>query len=1267
MNTMKKILMLVLALSLLVGVTLSFASCELEGLIPGTGEGTAPGTDDGTEPGTDDEPQVPDGYHCPTDCTCREGLVDPDHYHCPDDCVCKLEQPAPTPTDVTYIVIVRDTQGGLVEGAKVVMSNGTTTIEKTTDATGTLTFNLAQGTWNAFVTSAPAGYDYDPATKYEFTTDGICAIELGKPVGYTFSLKSAYGEQLAVEGVLVSLYAYDEELGLYDTEAAVAEDLTNAEGLVTLEVVPGKYLAQFFVEGDSYVDEVYIDVVDNIYDVEVLDREGTINNPIYATYGSELWIENVANGSEKWVYVSGGKTLVINDADAYVKIGDDTYAPDENGIITVELEGTNWDEILIAVGYSSDAEDAEESKIVTGTFVYPEGTRDNPIILDDIADLTKVTLEADPDGNEIWYTWTPNYSGRLFLLCDHANNYVVLECGSKASESGQGLPFTSVDFIAGLDVDICVSAVEGWDYVAAELEFEAVVYAKYAIKVTDIEDAAAPNEKVTVTDADGNVVAIAYTDFTGKAEVALPAGQYNVKATAPDGYTTNVASLGADATEVTLTPARWNLNEFANEDGTAYEFELDAKQCYHIEGRVGGVQIFTLTGAEELKVVYNENTYTADENGNISIVMVSGGFGQLANIDIYNNGTNYVVANATFVPYPGVSPESPIKLELGNTYTAEIGEYASMGCIFYSFKATEDGTLKITTASNLASVTINNYTTGVYGEAQDAPAETSVEAPFVVEYDVAIGDELEIIMGVNDWVDANIEFTVNLVPAVHECNFKDNVSELYFAAAPTTKNGTLYYKSCACGLASEETFEVGDPIPSDDLSSGALPSYINATPATAIPETGAYNAILDENGNKYWSIGKVDGGSENAIKWNFDVQGIKVNSFWFDFRWNGGTKGSTDNWAGYLKFYDTTGAQNGSGNLESAESNTALKFLGTNFEIGQWMTVNMVFEYTEDGKTNIIATVYDADMKVAGTQSWTRTGVINGIVIHPRGSWTAISYDFDNFALVTEHNCVGSEVVNNYYLKVAATPTSKGIYYKSCSYCGKVFDQTFEYGNFEQFVVGEVPTLSDLSSAPGGVAEAPATDANGDGIGDGRYLIVKTETITNVKGEEISVAYVSYIDNNDGGCKQFRINKTDDTAAHKNATFAFNFRFQGAGAWRGGAWSDDASQVLYYNDIGTADFSDNKLGSFKASEDGQTLTMNGVKMNVGEWHHVEYVYTWNETNANYDIKVVIDGQTALTTTGTAIAFSWEPRWGGGDPVGTSDVYFDLDEVIYTAE
>lgn len=761
MNTLKKILLSVLVLSLLACVTLSFASCDLSALTGGEQTGEE----------EDDKKNEGEKEHCPEDCECREDdQTPPAPEHCPDDCECRVDAPVDTtPANVTYMVVLRDDQGNIVPGVTVRVTNGTVTLTKVTDENGFLTFPITQGTWVAHVEDAPLGYRFDKATKHEFNAEGVCAIELNKPVGYTFVAKSAYDDTVFAD-VLVTLHAWDAETNEYNYDEAAATGLTDAEGKVTVEVAAGKYVAEFMIEGQKYIEYVEIDVATDVFDVLVFDLEGSsINNP-YAVEYNEFDVWDIANGSEVWYTImrANDKKIVINDADAYVVYNGEYIYADEEGIIEVALIEDDSYNICFAIGYSSDADDAEEFKTVSVSLVAPLGSYENPIVLDDIRDLDTLTLEANEEGNTVYYKWEPSYSGKFYLLCDNANNNVAINNGVVYNEAIEGASVIPFSFKAYDQVVIAVSAtstteVDGGagyfydevSFVAAELTFDAVVYANYTAEIIDTNFNPVAGETVTVLDEAGEQVAVVVTDLNGKAEVVLPVGTYTFTAPVPAGYAPGEVTLYAGEYEAYI-----NYNPYAF-------FELPQMRGYYLINLAAGeTKYFTLTVRNDAKLTiegafnataqFGPRTIFPDRMGNIVIDLFAEAdpmnmMGTVAIFSVTNNGEEAAELGAKLeLLVPGLM-DNPIEVVEGENVASYDAAVYTQGAVFFNYVATADGVLTLTTASNLASLTVNNLTKSAYGDKVDADENTNAENPLVYEVTVSAGDELQIVVGTNDW------------------------------------------------------------------------------------------------------------------------------------------------------------------------------------------------------------------------------------------------------------------------------------------------------------------------------------------------------------------------------------------------------------------------------------------------------------------------------------------------------------------------------------
>ncbi len=838
MNTLKKILLLVLTMSLLACVTFSFASCTLPG-------GSTDETNDKDDKNEDDEDQdednqnsddshcpadcecrdedladIPDGYHCSNNCECREEDINhiPDDYHCPDECECRADEGgepddepgAPehcpddcecrinnfptdtTPKNYTYLVVVRDDQGNIVSGVDIRITDGKSTLSKQTDETGTLAFSLTQGTWEVIVENAPAGYVFDKSQKYQFTAEGVCAIELSKPVGYTFVAKSAYDDTPFAE-VFVSLYAWNAEIEDYDWDEAVATGTTDAEGKVTLEVLAGKYIATFFVGDNNYATELEIDIPTDVFEVEIMDNEGySENNPIRPE-DTELypWL---ANGTVIWysVMMADNRTIVIDDADAFVIYNGETYYPDEeDGHLEVALVEDYSFNICFAIGYASDDEEAEEYKEIFAALVAPLGSYYNPIVLDDIADLDTVTLEENEEGNAIWYKWTPTFNGRIFLLCDNENNLIAINDGTVYSDANEGAAFVQFDVKPYVDIYISVAAtstnvevvtgtnpytgeefseeMEVTKYVAAELDIDSLALYKYVVEVNGADGNPLAGETVTITDAEGNVVANLITDVAGKVETLLPEGEYTVASTIPAGYNTENVILAEGERNAYVSAFPYNFAMLPTQfmpGGSALKVDVPAGATYYYMLKISYDTTLTLMGADGASFNYTGSDAAMDMWGNLVVTLLletadeysNFVYFSITNNDAENDATYYAQIQANV---PGMEWENALEANVGETNTADVNlEILPSGAVFYKFIAPEDGIIKISTIAANASFSVGNTTSGKFLDITDADEYTNEENPLVIKLAVAKDDVVQIVVSTNNYESGKVDFDV---------------------------------------------------------------------------------------------------------------------------------------------------------------------------------------------------------------------------------------------------------------------------------------------------------------------------------------------------------------------------------------------------------------------------------------------------------------------------------------------------------------------------
>lgn len=139
---------------------------------------------------------------------------------------------------------------------------------------------------------------------------------------------------------------------------------------------------------------------------------GTEKNPyveVVSAYPQSVTSVNipVSGGISYLITGSAGAEITIEDSDAAVTYNGTTYKPDETGVLTLDMSEAAAD-VVIQI---SNTGEAEEPYILN--FNVPRGSRTNPVILADIAQID-VRLKAD-DAEGCYYQWTATGTGTLTL------------------------------------------------------------------------------------------------------------------------------------------------------------------------------------------------------------------------------------------------------------------------------------------------------------------------------------------------------------------------------------------------------------------------------------------------------------------------------------------------------------------------------------------------------------------------------------------------------------------------------------------------------------------------------------------------------------------------------------------------------------------------------------------------------------------------------------------------------------------------------------
>ena len=336
---------------------------------------------------------------------------------------------------------------------------------------------------------------------------------------------------------------------------------TDEQGKAVFHLEQGQYSAQISAP-DGYVAEDSYDFAEEVTELTVVLEytPGTQNNPI-AIYELVTVTDPIAAG--KGVYYNlfnmGGLVLTVEDADAAITIGENTYTPNEEGILAFVVPATGNVMQPVTMLLSNQGEAA---KSFTVTVTYPLGHRMNPQELTALGQLETHLNEQYEDG--YFYHWTAAEEGVVTFYVADATAGAVYDlsltnttnsANRTLSEDGEG-GLVSLNVAAGDKVSIQVLTLDQYEGypnadIAAVGSFTAqenTEDAKLTYSVIVKDGAGYPMPGVAVTIGTTALT----TDENGLAFAQLVEGTYTATVTAPEDYylTDNQFTLTPEAPQV---------------------------------------------------------------------------------------------------------------------------------------------------------------------------------------------------------------------------------------------------------------------------------------------------------------------------------------------------------------------------------------------------------------------------------------------------------------------------------------------------------------------------------------------------------------------------------------------------------------------------------------------------------------------------------------------------------------------------------------------
>ncbi len=311
----------------------------------------------------------------------------------------------------------------------------------------------------------------------------------------------------------------------------------------------------------------------------------------------------------------------------------------------------------------------------------------------------------------------------------------------------------------------CTHADEDWNYVCDTCQAEIpLVNVDYTITITDQDNLPASGVSFTLSQG-STTVATLVTNENGVATGNIVAGPYALTFTDypigyyPDDETVDLL-ITPEASSHTLKMDNTIPNGSAARPFSVIEDEtqvtLEANQTIHYHAF--GVERVVRIESALVAVVVGEDTYTADENGVVEVLLTADDARKGFSFAIKNlDAENAVEITFTMFSPPG-SMENPLEVTLDTAYTPSVRKGSA---IYYIITVEGDGILTFTTTSETNNTQLYNLTSYKVTEHSDGALTRSIT--------VTAGDQVRIeVSAKGDAQETTIDFTLTFAPAEAE-------------------------------------------------------------------------------------------------------------------------------------------------------------------------------------------------------------------------------------------------------------------------------------------------------------------------------------------------------------------------------------------------------------------------------------------------------------------------------------------------------------------
>lgn len=197
-----------------------------------------------------------------------------------------------------------------------------------------------------------------------------------------------------------------------------AASVALAEGVYRLsyEILPENYIGgTVMLNVKEGMEPVALEVTNNTPD-------GTEEHPFFLSDGSLTMTFPSQTSYAFSLFIGDRRSVVIDNASVEVTMNGVTYQPDENGRVTVKIEGTDPEAQLIFT--VTNKGDEQSVTLVSSSEL---GSMHNPIVIETINETAQEITATVPAGMIMYYSWTADKDVTLKVTSQDTTNNICIQ------------------------------------------------------------------------------------------------------------------------------------------------------------------------------------------------------------------------------------------------------------------------------------------------------------------------------------------------------------------------------------------------------------------------------------------------------------------------------------------------------------------------------------------------------------------------------------------------------------------------------------------------------------------------------------------------------------------------------------------------------------------------------------------------------------------------------------------------------------------------